>query len=241
MHLGNEALTSGCAIFTLATAATGLGIAGLAAAKTGFTRRQAATAAALGGFVFAAQMVNVQVLPFSSAHLVGGVLLAWVLGPAVGALTMAAILATQAFALGDGGTMTLGANIINMALLPAALVALLQRRLAGETAAGALAAAAVLGAAVLIVGEVAMSRGISGLGAFAWQMIWTHALIGVGEAMMTIALLRVLPILRHAPAPRLELTPPALAIVTAAALLLAVVSIWSSSLPDAYEAAMALL
>ena len=52
---------------------------------------EAGTAAALGAAVFAAQMFNVQVLPFSSAHLIGGVLLAWMLGPAIGLLTMTGI------------------------------------------------------------------------------------------------------------------------------------------------------
>src|SRR6185295_9062393 len=84
-------------------------------------------AAMLGGFVFAAQMFNVPVLPGISAHLVGGVLLTWMLGPSLGAWTMALILAIQAAALGDGGLASLGANIVNMALLPAGAVYALRR------------------------------------------------------------------------------------------------------------------
>src|SRR5262245_56632288 len=140
MHLGNGAITPECVAITISAASAGLGLCAWSARRSltrsvsegsGAARPSLALrvsiAAALGAFIFAAQAVNVPILPGISAHLVGGVLLAWALGPAVGALTMALVLALQALLLGVGGTLALGANIINMALIPAGLVAIARR------------------------------------------------------------------------------------------------------------------
>lgn len=70
----------------------------------------------MGAFVFAAQMINFPIPLGTSAHLVGGALLAMTLGPASATVVMTAILAVQAFVFQDGGVMALGANIANMAV-----------------------------------------------------------------------------------------------------------------------------
>lgn len=70
----------------------------------------------MGAFVFAAQMINFPVGLGTSGHLVGGALLACVLGPAPAAIVMTAILAIQSFVFQDGGILALGANIFNMAI-----------------------------------------------------------------------------------------------------------------------------
>ena len=71
----------------------------------------------MGAFVFAAQMINFPVGLGTSGHLIGGALLAVVLGPAAAGLVMTAILAIQAFVFQDGGILALGANVLNMAVL----------------------------------------------------------------------------------------------------------------------------
>ncbi len=70
----------------------------------------------MGAFVFAAQMVNFPVGIGTSGHLVGGTLLACLLGPWPAALVLTAILMVQALIFQDGGVLALGANVINMAL-----------------------------------------------------------------------------------------------------------------------------
>lgn len=70
----------------------------------------------MGAFVFAAQMINFPVGLGTSGHLVGGTLLAIVLGPSAAVMVMTAVLAVQAFVFQDGGIMVLGANVFNMAL-----------------------------------------------------------------------------------------------------------------------------
>ena len=126
------------------------------------------------------------------------------LGPALGALCMAVVLGVQALCLGDGGVLAWGANVINMALVPAGLIWMTKRyspvnqesRSAGGTdlsvllRIGALSVASVLLAAGLIVAEVALFRGsaeLENLGPFALRMLSLHALIGLGEAIATCA------------------------------------------------------
>jgi cobalt/nickel transport system permease protein len=69
----------------------------------------------MGAFVFATQMINFSIPGTgSSGHLGGGMLLAVLLGPYAGFLTMAAILTLQALFFADGGLLALGCNIFNL-------------------------------------------------------------------------------------------------------------------------------
>ncbi|MBE6070586.1 MAG: cobalamin biosynthesis protein CbiM [Clostridium butyricum] len=69
----------------------------------------------IGAFVFAAQMVNFSIPGTgSSGHIAGGVLLAAILGPEAGFLSLASILIVQCLFFGDGGLLALGCNIINL-------------------------------------------------------------------------------------------------------------------------------
>ena len=55
----------------------------------------------------------------TQGHLLGGTLAVALLGPWLGAITIAVVCVVQALALGDGGITTLGLNIVNLALVPA--------------------------------------------------------------------------------------------------------------------------
>ena len=69
----------------------------------------------VGAFVFAAQMINFSIPGTgSSGHITGGVLLAAILGPEAGFLSLVSILIVQCLFFGDGGLLALGCNIINM-------------------------------------------------------------------------------------------------------------------------------
>lgn len=248
MHLGNGAITPECALVAAGVAAAGLGFAAASARREVATSSHWISAGVWGSAVFAAQMVNVPVLPHSSGHLVGGVLLAVALGPARGALTMAVILALQALLLGDGGLTALGANILNMALLPAVLVAAHQQWSATESppwqraaTSGVLAAVATMlaaGAIVLQVTAFRTSADLSQLPAFAASMLAIHAVIALGEGLLTAALVYGLgltsetsPATSKVPSPKFRWV--ALTLATLALLALMPVA---SSLPDGYEA-----
>lgn len=69
----------------------------------------------VGAFVFAAQMINFTIPGTgSSGHIGGGMLLAILLGPYAGLLTMASILLIQALFFGDGGLLAFGSNVFNL-------------------------------------------------------------------------------------------------------------------------------
>ena len=181
MHLGNGAMTPECAALTLGAAAAGLAASAVAVRKAGVSRDKLLMAAGLGCLVFAAQAINVPIAAGTSAHLVGGVLLGCLVGPGLAAWTMALVLVVQAMLLGDGGMAALGANVLNMAILPAALVAISQRflgqmdsTLARSAWIGLAAGMAVVLAAGMIVLETAAFRSaaeLTGWGNFAALML----------------------------------------------------------------------
>ncbi len=68
-------------------------------------------------FVFAAQMINFPIAYGTSGHLVGGTFLAMLLGPYAAILSMTIVLLMQALFFADGGLLTFGANVFNMAVI----------------------------------------------------------------------------------------------------------------------------
>jgi cobalt/nickel transport system permease protein len=246
MHLGNGAITPECVALTYGAAAAGLAASAAGLQNARPTTEKLPLAVGLGCVVFAAQAINVPIAPGTSAHLVGGVLLAWLLGPGLAAWTMAVVLTAQALLLGDGGIAALGANVLNMAILPAGIVAAI-RRLESVTARtiaprlllGLAAGVAVLLAAALIALETALFRPLaelSGWGNFAALMLGTHAWIGILEGGLTTVLVAALLPLAS-PAAARSVWRPALVAVAAGLLVAALLLPISSSLPDGYEAA----
>jgi cobalt/nickel transport system permease protein len=240
MHLGNGAIAPECAALGVAAAAVGIGwsVQRLASRKE---RIDLAHAAALGSLVFAAQMFNVPVLSMCSVHFVGGVLLAELLGPAAGVLTMSAVLLLQAILLGDGGLSALGVNIANMALAPAGSL-LLMRRLTGRRHA-ALAGASGLAigfSVLLILGEVALGRTPAELAnwtTFVSAMLTNHLPLLALEGAVTVALVALW---RHAEREKVDQRSTWRLAATAGAMALLVglvAAAASSSLPDGYQSA----
>lgn len=80
----------------------------------------------MGAFVFATQMINFTIPGTgSSGHLCGGILLSAILGPFAGFLTMIGVLAIQCLMFADGGILSLGCNIWNIAFYGCFIGALL--------------------------------------------------------------------------------------------------------------------
>ncbi len=153
--------------------------------------------ATVGAFIFAAQMVNFPITNGTSGHLLGGAIAALVLGPWAGFLVIAVVLVIQAFMFGDGGMIALGANIINMGVIGAIgswylfrwLYRWYQRRERYFLlAAGIVAWFSVVLAATAASVELAITGAIP-LGTVLPAMLGVHILIGVGEALITIAVI----------------------------------------------------
>lgn len=68
-------------------------------------------------FCFLTMMFNVPVPGGTTAHAVGAVLVAVLLGPSAAIVAVSAALAVQALFFGDGGVLALGANVFNMAVV----------------------------------------------------------------------------------------------------------------------------
>ncbi len=117
MHLA-DALVSAPVAAVFAT--TAVGLVAVAVRKVSHARRpdSIALTGVLGAFIFAAQMINFSIPGTgSSGHIIGGVLLAAVLGPWTAFLTLCSVLIVQCLVFADGGLMVLGCNIINMAAM----------------------------------------------------------------------------------------------------------------------------
>jgi cobalt/nickel transport system permease protein len=148
-------------------------------------------------FIFAAQMLNFPVAGGTSGHFLGATLAAVLLGPLNACLVMAIVLLIQCLGFADGGLTALGANLFNMGIIGAvggwllfrALQAVLPRSRWGFLAAAAAASwTAVVVAAVFCAFELDWS-GTSPLRAALPAMAGVHALIGIGEAVITAAVL----------------------------------------------------
>ena len=68
-------------------------------------------------FSFLVMMLNVPVAGGTTAHAIGAVLIAVIAGPDIACLAVSAALVIQAFFFGDGGILTLGINVMNMAIV----------------------------------------------------------------------------------------------------------------------------
>jgi len=148
-----------------------------------------------GAFVFAAQMLNFPVAGGTSGHFLGAALAAVLLGPWMACLVLAVVLVMQAFVFADGGVTALGANILNMGVvggLGAGLVLAAGRRVLPRTRGAFLGLVAAAAWLAVMAGAAACSlelaaSGTVPLGTVLPAMLGVHALIGIGEAVVTVA------------------------------------------------------
>jgi cobalt/nickel transport system permease protein len=156
--------------------------------------RQVPLMGIMAAFIFAAQMINFPVAGGTSGHLLGGALAAIALGPWPAMLVMACVIGVQALLFQDGGLLALGANILNMGLVTALIGYGIYRAAVGRprgvklAVAGAAAWLSVMAAALLTALQLWLS-GTSALGVVIPAMLGVHALIGIGEALITVAAL----------------------------------------------------
>ncbi len=125
MHLGNSIICP----YTAAVMGGAMGVGTIWAirairnAKNEFKKEDIIKTMVLIAFVFALQMINFSIPAMqSSVHIIGGVLLAILLGKNLGFLSMALILTLQALFFNDGGLPALGCNIFNMGFIPCFVV-----------------------------------------------------------------------------------------------------------------------
>ena len=196
----------------------------------------------MGAFVFAAQMVNFPVGPGTSGHLVGGALLAIVLGPAAASLVLTAILVLQALIFQDGGVLALGANVFNMALVGVAAGYLPYRLWASQESrsrSGAIFAAgalSVITSACLALGQLLMS-GVPMAGGVLWASLGLFVVSALMEGAITVAAVRAIERLNPAwvAGPRPASSRTVAGVALAALLLVVVGTLIASAAPDGIQ------
>ncbi len=117
MHMGDFMLSPAVG-GTMMTAAVGTAAVSIKKVRD-MDEKKIPLMGVMSAFVFAAQMINFTIPGTgSSGHLAGSIMLAILLGPYAGFLSMAAILLIQALFFADGGLLAYGCNVINMGFLP---------------------------------------------------------------------------------------------------------------------------
>jgi len=196
MHIPDGFLTAGVALPLDAVSAAGV-LYAARRLKVEVAGRMIPVMGMLSAFVFAAQMLNFPVLGGTSGHLVGGALLAILLGPTAGFMAMAAVVIAQALFLQDGGLIALGANLFNIGAV-AIWGGYLVYRLAAGIDPGPRRAAAAFAAGWFSLEFSALScalqlalSGVVPLSVGVPAMCGYHALIGLAEGALTAGILSI--------------------------------------------------
>lgn len=167
---------------------------------TKYGREKIGKMATVASLVFILQMLDFPVGLGASGHILGGALVAFILGPMEALLVMTAILVIQAVALGDGGVLALGANIFNMGIVGAVggywyfrFLTKGKKDLKKKFLQNAFIASwlSVIFASVAYAFEIALS-GRQSLEAIFSSMVGTHLIVGFVEAIFTVIVLSIL-------------------------------------------------
>jgi cobalt/nickel transport system permease protein len=201
----------------------------------------------LAATIFAGQMLNFSVAGGTSGHLLGAALAAILIGPWASVVVLTCVVGVQALLFQDGGLLALGANIFNMAIVGSfvayAIYQIVQRLAAGKRWGALVGGFAAAWASILIASlSCALQLAASGTSpaniAFP-AMGGIHALIGIGEGLITVGALSFLmaarrDLLEKGTAQK-GLQRGVIIAGLAIALLLAVLSPLASSHPDGLE------
>ena len=155
-------------------------------------RQQAALLGVSAAFIFAAQMVNFPIAAGTSGHLLGGALLVALLGLPGAVVVLSSVLFVQCFVFGDGGVFALGANVFNMGIVSSVVGFCCYRLLCGSAPSPTRRVAAVAFASWLatVAAAASCAEQLALSETARWSfvmpaMLGVHALIGIGEAVIT--------------------------------------------------------
>jgi cobalt/nickel transport system permease protein len=205
VHIPDGFLSPPVAVAGAVVAAAGLAVCVRRAGREA-TERQLPLAGLAAAFFLVLEAPIIPVAVGTSGHLLGGTLAVALLGPWLGPVVITVVTVVQTLFTGAGGLSALGVNLVNLALVPAALgypVLLGLRRVlprgptATAVAAGIAAMVSVLAAAVLFTAEYAVG-GAAGvpLRTVAISTIGVYTLVAVFEGVVTALVVRALLALR---------------------------------------------
>ncbi|QEE15825.1 energy-coupling factor ABC transporter permease [Promethearchaeum syntrophicum] len=208
MHIG-EGLLDLSILIPLWIIVFGYGIFSLLKMRGSVKPEQIPIISVITAMVFTLQMLNFPVLAGTSGHLLGFVLMAIFFSPSTAFIMISVILLIQSLMFGDGGLLALGANIFNMgiATMPGYFTYWIIRKKtvktnsdnqSGEKSAETkwLLISAFVGAYISIIIaslccgiEIGISEKFPyGIGLTIPAMLGYHALIGIGEGLITMVI-----------------------------------------------------
>lgn len=168
---------------------------GLALRKTSQTlgERQIPLMGVMAAAIFAGQMLNFSVTGGTSGHLLGAAIATIILGPWSAVLVMTSVVTVQALVFQDGGILALGANIFNMAVVGVFVsyaVYTLLIRFTGKFKWGTIVSGFIAAWVSIFIASLSCSlqltiSGTSPANIVIPAMSAIHALIGVGEGIIT--------------------------------------------------------
>jgi cobalt/nickel transport system permease protein len=195
MHIPDGFLNLPISLITWAIAIA-LMIVALNQVQAKYQERTVPIMGVCAAFIFAAQMINFPIPGGTSGHLLGGTLAGILLGPWAGALVVSVVFIVQAVLFQDGGITVLGANITNMGLIGTFggyyLYRAIRSMIGSDSWRGMAIATAVSAwssvfiASILVAIQLALSGTIPFNVALSAMAFW-HLLIGIGEALITLA------------------------------------------------------
>ncbi len=196
MHIPDGFMSAPVNVVSAVVSLAAVGVA-FSKAKDTLEEKQVPLLGVTAAFIFAAQMLNFPVAAGTSGHFLGAALALVLLGPLNALIALSLVVSLQCLLFGDGGLTALGTNVMNMGvigclggwglyrffrfLFPKNKTGLLM-------SAGAAAWASIILASSACALELALS-GTTPLSAALPAMAATHAIIGIGEALITTAVL----------------------------------------------------
>jgi len=153
----------------------------------------------IGMLILFVQFFDFPIINGSSGHILGGIIAAVAIGPFAATVVMSGVLFFQALFLSDGGTMVLGANILNMAVVGTfgcyyiyyIINSLIRNKFGYYFGLSVAAFSPVLITALIVSFQINASN-IGDLNVVLSPMVSTHLIVGIAEALATIMVLNVL-------------------------------------------------
>ena len=199
MHIPDGFLSTAVALLFWAASIVVVGYA-LKRAGKDLGERQVPIMGVLAAAIFAGQMLNFSVTGGTSGHLLGAAIATILLGPWPAVIVMTSVVSIQALVFQDGGLLALGANLFNMAVIGVAGAYFVYRSLRKVTGGkpwgvfiGGFVAAwsSIFMASLSCAIQLALS-GTSPANVAIPAMGGIHALIGLGEGLITFGALAFL-------------------------------------------------
>jgi cobalt/nickel transport system permease protein len=159
--------------------------------------RQVPLMGVLAAAIFAGQMLNFTVAGGTSGHLLGAALATILLGPWAAIIVMTTVVSIQALIFQDGGLLALGANIFNMAVIGVSVSYFAYtslKKLIGDQKWGVFVSGFVTAWLSIFIASLAAALQLAASGTSPANiavpaMGGIHALIGIGEGLITVGAL----------------------------------------------------